>query len=268
MRTIAQISDLHFGRHSDAAAADLLVSLHESDSDLIVISGDLTQRAHRTEFIRARNFLDQIPQPKLLVPGNHDMPLYDLFHRFLTPLAKYDRYVSPAGVTADLFRDEEIAVLGLNTARRSTLMSGRISMGQMAQIREAFSNVRREVFKVLVTHHPLGYPTSERPLAIAGRSTMALDVIAAEGIHLLMSGHHHRALSGEKGIGAGGSVLILHAGSAISTRLRGAEGNSYNLIQVEGKRLLVRTMARLTDRGFCESRVYSYLLQDGLWQPA
>jgi 3',5'-cyclic AMP phosphodiesterase CpdA len=244
--------------------------LGASAPDLVVVSGDFTQRAHRAEFIQARHFLDRIPQPKLVVPGNHDMPLYDLFRRFITPLAKYDRYISPAGLTGGLFRDEEIAVLGLNTARRFTHKSGRISIEQIAQIRRTFSDAPRDIFKALATHHPLGFPRGERPLELAGRSAPALEAIAAAGVHLLMSGHHHRALSGDReiGLGAKGSVLILHAGTAISTRVRGTEGNSYNLIRVAGDRLSVSVMARYADRGFCESRVLSFQLQEGRWRPA
>jgi 3',5'-cyclic AMP phosphodiesterase CpdA len=270
MRTIAQISDLHFGRHGTTAAEDLLASLAANVPDLVVISGDFTQRARRAEFIQARHFLDQIPQPKLVVPGNHDMPLYDLLGRFVTPLAKYHHYVSPVGLKGDLFRDEEIAVLGLNTARRFTHKSGRISMEQIAHIRRTFSDAPPEVFKALATHHPLGFPSGERPLELAGRSAPALEAIAAAGVHLLMSGHHHRALSGDRdiGIGAKGSVLIVHAGTAISTRIRGSEGNSYNLIRVAGKHLSISVMTRIAGRGFCESGSHSFQLQQDRWQRA
>jgi 3',5'-cyclic AMP phosphodiesterase CpdA len=270
MRTIAQISDLHFGRHSPTAAEDLLASLGANVPDLVVISGDFTQRARRAEFIHARHFLNQIPQPKLVVPGNHDIPLYDLLGRFMTPFAKYHRYVSPVGLKGDLFRDEEIAVLGLNTARRFTHKSGRISMVQIAQIRRTFSDVPPQVFKALATHHPLGFPSGERPLELAGRSAPALEAIAAAGVHLLMSGHHHRALSGDRdiGIGAKGSVLIVHAGTAISTRVRGNEGNSYNLIRVTGERLSISVMTRIAGRGFCEGRLLSFQLQQDRWQRA
>src|ERR1700682_911993 len=151
MRTIAQISDLHFGRHSTAAAEDLLASLRAGDPDLVVVSGDLTQRARRAEFIQARHFLNSISQPKLVVPGNHDIPLYDLFRRLMTPFAKYHHYISPVGLAGDLFRDEEIAVLGLNTARRLTHKSGRISMEQISQIRRTFSDAPPDVFKALAT---------------------------------------------------------------------------------------------------------------------
>jgi hypothetical protein len=118
MRTIAQISDLHFGRHIATVAEGLLASLSEQNPDLVVLSGDFTQRARHAEFAEARRFLERIVQPKLVIPGNHDVPLYNLFRRFMTPFAKYHHYVTPMGLPADLFIDEELAVLGLNTARR------------------------------------------------------------------------------------------------------------------------------------------------------
>jgi 3',5'-cyclic AMP phosphodiesterase CpdA len=270
MATIAQISDLHFGRHSPAAAEDLLASLRASNPDLVVVTGDLTQRARHSEFTAARHFLGRIAQPKLIVPGNHDMPLYNVIHRFLTPFAKYHRYISPLGLTGDLFSNEAIAVLGLNTARRFTHKSGRISPAQIARICRTFAQVPHDVFKALATHHPLGYPDDERPRQFAARSAPALDAIAAAGVHVLMSGHHHRALSGDMSIeiGARGSVLILHAGTAISTRVRGTEGNSYNLIRIAGERLTISLMARVTDQGFGETRVRSYQLEEGRWRPS
>lgn len=93
MRTIAQMSDLHFGRHDPTVMEDLLTSVNDNRPDLVALSGDFTQRARHAEFAEARRFLDRISQPKLVVPGNHDVPLYNMFARFLAPFAKYDHYV-------------------------------------------------------------------------------------------------------------------------------------------------------------------------------
>src|SRR5215216_1158767 len=98
MRTIAHISDLHFGRHSLLAARSLSEQLSKMRIDLVVISGDLTQRARRVEFEAAREFLTNINQPRLVVPGNHDIPLFNVLDRFLKPTVKYDRYISPLGL--------------------------------------------------------------------------------------------------------------------------------------------------------------------------
>ena len=268
MRTIAQISDLHFGRHSLSVAEDLLASLHQYNPDLVALSGDFTQRARRTEFAEARKFLDRISQPKLVVPGNHDVPLYNLFDRFVTPFEKYDRYVAPVGHPANFFRDDEIAVLGLNTARSFTRKNGRVSLEQIAQVGRVFRDVPREIIKGLVTHHPLGAPTSEAVLELAGRSPLALKTIADAGVHLLLSGHHHRALSGGIAeMGGGGSVLVVHAGTAISTRIRGGEGNNYNLVCVTLEHISVRVMEWTAGSGFRESRTLSFIFQERCWRP-
>jgi 3',5'-cyclic AMP phosphodiesterase CpdA len=275
MRTLAQISDLHFGRHSSSLAEDLLASVNEARPDLVALSGDFTQRARHAEFADARRFLDRIAAPKLVVPGNHDVPLWNLFARFLTPLAKYNRYVSPLGLPDCLFRDEEMAVLGLNTARRFTRKDGRVSLEQIARIRRVFCEVPRGILKALVTHHPLGFPHGAAPRELAGRSLLALEAVAAAGVHLLLSGHHHRAASGDilradAGVELGGhrSVLILHAGTAISTRTRGREGNSYNLVRIAGERVSIDVMAWAAGRGFEAGRSVAYLLRDDRWRAA
>ena len=248
---------------------DLLTSLNENRPDLVAISGDLTQRARHAEFAESRRFLDRISQPKLVVPGNHDVPLYNVFSRFLTPFTRYDHYVLPVARPASFFRDDEIAVLGLNSARRFTRKNGRVSIEQIAQIGRMFREIPQNIFKALVTHHPLGMPYGEAPLELAGRSRLALQAIANAGIHLLLSGHHHRASSGSiADIGGKGSVLVLHAGTAISTRVRSGEGNTYNLIHIDKERVSIRIMEWKGGQGFCESRLASYVF-NGLrgWSP-
>jgi 3',5'-cyclic AMP phosphodiesterase CpdA len=268
MRTIAQISDLHFGRHSLNVAEDLLASVNENHPDLVALSGDFTQRARQAEFAEARRFLDRIAQPKLVVPGNHDIPLYNVVARFLTPLAKYHRYVTPAGHPGSFFRDEEIAVLGLNTARGFARKNGRISLQQIAQIGSVFRELPKGIFKILVTHHPLGVPSGNGPLDLVGRSALALQAIANAGVHLLLSGHHHRALSGSLAeTEGGGSVLVLHAGTAISTRIRG-DGNTYNLIHIDKERVSFRVMAWTAGHGFREKDRGTHIFQEGRWRPA
>jgi 3',5'-cyclic AMP phosphodiesterase CpdA len=267
MRTIAQISDLHFGRHSHSAAENLLASVSEHNPNLVVISGDFTQRARHGEFLEARRFLDRISQPKLVVPGNHDMPLYNLFDRFLFPFSKYNQYVAPVGHKAGFFRDEEIAVLGLNTARRLTGKNGRISLEQIAQIASVFREVPADVFKAIVTHHPLGIPRGEPSLDLAGRSRLALATIIDAGVHMLLSGHHHRAVSGAiTEIAGGGSILIVHAGTAISTRVRGVEGNTYNLIRIADERVSISVLDWVDDQRFREKLKVSYTLQGQTWR--
>ena len=110
MRTIVHLSDLHFGRIDQAIVEPLATTVTEIKPDVVVVSGDLTQRARSEQFQEAREFLDELPHPQIIVPGNHDVPLYNVFQRFLEPLDKYRRYI-----TDDLepfYSDEQIALLG------------------------------------------------------------------------------------------------------------------------------------------------------------
>jgi 3',5'-cyclic AMP phosphodiesterase CpdA len=266
MRTIAHISDLHFGRHSEVTAEALIASVNDSNPHLIALSGDFTQRARHSEFAEARRFLDRLPQPKLLVPGNHDVPLYNIFSRFLRPFTKYDHHFAALGQPANFFRDEEIAVLGINTARSFTRKNGRISIEQMQRIGDVFREIPGGIAKVLVTHHPLAFPIGSPSLELAGRAARALEIIKTAGVHLLLSGHHHRASSGSNAeVDADGTVLVLHAGTAISTRTRGSEGNSYNLLDIDGGRVSVRLMEYVED-SFQEKRIDRFAIDGNRWR--
>ena len=245
MRRIAHISDLHFGHHDPRKVAALLKSLAENHPDLVAVSGDLTQRARNSEFAEARNFLDHIAAPVLVVPGNHDVPLYDLRKRFFRPFTKFNRHIGPTDVDECIYNDEEMAVLGLNTARRFTWKNGRVSWDQMAHIRHVFSHLPAEIWKIVMTHHPIASAHGEARVELAGRSILALRALADAGVHLLLSGHHHRPTSGEAHaeLLLNGSVLVVHAGTAVSTRTRGLDGNSYNLIRLEPGSIVVKIMA-------------------------
>ena len=259
MRTIAHISDLHFGRH-DAGKVDALCHwLEQQRPTLVAISGDLTQRARGREFAQAKHFLDRIAQPIIVVPGNHDLPLYNPARRFFKPLSKYNRYIAPAGLSDCFFADDEMAVLGLDTARRSSWKGGRVSFDQMAMIRRAFAHLPPEPWKVLVTHHPVASAHGEARVELAGRSMLAIRAVADAGIHLLLSGHHHLPVSGEANaeLVLNKTVLVVHAGTAVSTRTRGAEGNSFNMIRLGRGEVWVAVMQWRED-GFHEARKTRY----------
>src|SRR4051812_28202698 len=178
MRRIAHLSDLHFGRHNAEATEDLAASIAASAPDLVVISGDFTQRARPAEFAQARRFLDRLPFPKLVTPGNHDVPLYNLFRRTFRAFRDYDRFIAPLGQALNFHQDDELAVLALNTARRLTRKNGRLSLRQIADIRRIFDAVPGARARVIVTHHPLAVPGGQDPVALAGRASAASRAIA------------------------------------------------------------------------------------------
>ena len=240
MRTIIHLSDLHFGRVDPPILAPLVRYIHAAKPDLVVVSGDLTQRARTAQFLAARAFLDQVPFPLLVVPGNHDIPLYNLVARFARPLQKYCRYLC-----ADLspfFRDSEIAVAGLNTARSLTTKYGRLNPAQIGRLRDRFRRIEGEITKVVVTHHPFDLPPgyADRRQLVGGAQA-AMAAMAECGVDLLLSGHlhvTHTVLTAGRYRLTGYSALVVQAGTATSTRGRG-EANSFNCLRIEPGKISV-----------------------------
>jgi len=233
MRTLAHLSDLHFG-HLDRAVLDALrLAVNQACPDVVVVSGDLTQRARAVEFEDARRFLDALPSPQVVVPGNHDMPFFNLLRRGLWPLAKYRRFINSD--TEPFYSDGEIVVLGINTTRASTLKSGRINRQQVSASCERLEHCGPEVTRVVVTHHPFDLPASHGPSALVGRARMAMNGFARCQVDLFLAGHLHVSHAGSSALRysiPGHAAVVVQAGTAASTRGRG-ELNSFNLIRID-----------------------------------
>ena len=239
MARIVHLSDLHFGAHDPRLVEAVARDADRLKPDLVVVSGDFTQRAKTEQFKEACEFLDRLRDhghEVLGVPGNHDVPLYDVLRRFLSPLARYRRFIDET--LCPFVELPGIAVLGINTARSLTFKDGRINKDQVAFIRETFSRTPREAMRILVTHHPLFAMEvgSEVERAI-GRQEMALDAIDESGVDMVLAGHHHHASSQDASelVTRAGGVLVIQAGTATSTRVREQE-QSFNVIDIiDGK---------------------------------
>jgi len=215
VRTLAHLSDLHFDRVDRGVLEALRRRVKALAPDLVVISGDLTQRARARQFREARAFLDSLPRPQVVVPGNHDVPLYNVLARFLRPLGGYRRAIGSD--VEPSYLDDEIAVLGVNSARALTFKGGRVNGAQLERVQQALAGLPPGVVRIVVTHHPF-----EAPERLAGR-----------GVDVVMTGHVHAASA------AGRSVLVVQAGTATSSRTRETP-NSFNLLRISSRRIDVR----------------------------
>jgi 3',5'-cyclic AMP phosphodiesterase CpdA len=227
----------------------LIEAIAKIAPDLVAVSGDLTQRARSHQFKEARAFLDRLPNPQIVVPGNHDVPLHNVAARFLQPLRKYRRYI-----TDDLrpfYYDDEIAVLGVNTARSLTIKEGRINEEQVAWMSERLCACNPGVVKIVVTHHPFDLPEGQDERDLVGRARMAMDVLARCGADLFLAGHlhvSHTSHSATRYKIKGYSALVVEAGTAASTRGRGEE-NAFNVLRIDRLQIAVERFEWQPERG-------------------
>lgn len=266
MNAIAHISDLHFGAECPEIVEGLVTDLGTAKPSLVVVSGDLTQRARRKEFMAARLFLDRIPCPKLVVPGNHDIPLFDVVNRFLRPLVRFRRYIHED--VDPFFSTDAVAVMGINTARSNTWKDGRVSAAQIDNLRRRLSALPPHVLKVVVTHHPFLPPPGDPSPPLVGRAAQALQAAEACGVDLMLAGHLHHGYTGDirtHHVGIKRVILVAQAGTATSHRVRN-EPNSYNLIRIAPQRL--GFSLRVWDgKRFNETSVVEYAKSGADWQP-
>jgi len=234
MRTLVHLSDLHFGRIDPAVLDPLARAVADARPDLVVVSGDLTQRARRSQFREAAEYLARLPRPQIVVPGNHDVPLYDVARRFLAPLARFHRYVHDEPFPAHV--DDTLAVVGVNTARSLVFKGGRINREQVAALAARFDKLPANRVRVVVSHHPFEQGPHASEEDRVGRADMALRAFTDCRVDLFLSGHLHRshAARTERVREGGYTALVVHAGTASSTRGRG-EANAFNVLRTDGR---------------------------------
>ena len=200
------------------------------------------------------------------MPGNHDVPLHNVFARFLQPLRKYRRYITDN--LQPIYADKEMVVVGVNTARSFTVKGGRINSDQVEGIRELFCSFEDQMVKAVVTHHPFDLPEGHNARDLVGRAQMAMNGLAACGADLFLAGHLHVSHTGHTAKRYkihGHSALVVQAGTAASTRARG-EANSFNVIRAAHPRIVVERLEWQPERAsFSVSTTESFVHTENGW---
>lgn len=257
VRTILHVSDLHFGPPYRPEIGEALLRIApELGPDVIVASGDFTQRAKREQFAEARAFLDRLPDvPRVVVPGNHDVPLWRIAERLVRPHALYRAYISQE-LDGVLHADGATFCFLDTTDPRHAISNGRIFKQQLDLCKQAFADVPDDHVRVVVAHHHfLPAPDFERDRTVP-KARRALDVFVRLKVDLILAGHLHRSYIGHSlDVWAGADrehgIVLVQCGTTTSGRGRGRERekNSFNLIELEGDLIHVTHYLHFDDVG-------------------
>ena len=228
MSVLLQISDTHFGTEQLPVVEALVALIARQQPDVVVLSGDITQRARRMQFDAARIFVERLAVPVLAIPGNHDIPLFDLLARFTRPYGRYREAfgdeLEPVHVSADLL------VQCLNTTRWWRHTNGEISAEQIERVATRLASAKPGQLRVIVVHQPVSVPSAGDVHNLVRRHAAAVHRWADAGADLVMGGHIH--LPYVKPLpGLARRLWSVQAGTAVSHRVRGGQPNSVNVLR-------------------------------------
>ena len=234
---IVQLADLHFGAEDPRAMQAAAEQIADMQPDMIVVSGDMTQRGRHDEFAAARAWIEALNRPTLIVPGNHDTPLLNLVSRASRPFQRHRDYFDPYASSQCI---GDIRVDGLNTARgwqaRSNWAEGSVRLAHLEEILDEPAD--EDTIRMLACHHSFRSPTDAPLRTSTRRGAAASEMLAASDVSVLLTGHVHTPHA-ELIEESTGSYLAISAGT-LSTRLRSAPA-AFNSLDISGESLVVQT---------------------------
>jgi 3',5'-cyclic AMP phosphodiesterase CpdA len=247
MMTILHISDLHFGPPYVPHVGEAVQrAARELSPDLIVASGDFTQRAKREQYAAARAFLDRLPQvPHIVIPGNHDVPLYRIIERITAPYALYREFI--AQELDAVYHIDGAVIVALNSTKPlRAITNGRIDDWQLEFCARAFTDAPADAARIVVAHHHFAPAPDYEGGEVMPRAKRAMDRFATLGVELILGGHLHRAYIGNSldlypGRDREHGIIIVQSGTSTSRRgrVREREKNSLNLLRIGEDRVRV-----------------------------
>ncbi len=247
MLSLLHLSDLHFGAPYVPRVGNAVLEIaSELQTDAIVVSGDLTQRAKEQEFLDAKSFIDRLPEvPKLVIPGNHDVPLYRVAQRWFDPYRFYRQHITH-DLDPVLSVDHGI-IVGLNsTSPRRAITNGRVHKEQLDHCSRVFNSAPPESIRIVVAHHHFAPAPDYLRDQTMPKSKRAIERFVELDVELILGGHLHRAYIGNSldfypGDHRDQGIIIIQSGTTTSRRGRGRERekNSFNLIQIDSDSIVV-----------------------------
>ena len=228
MSVLLQISDTHFGTEQLPVVEALVAFTAQQRPDVVVLSGDITQRARRVQFDAARTFVERLATPVLAIPGNHDVPLFDVLSRCNRPYGRYREAfgdeLEPVHASADLL------VQCLNTTRWWRHTNGEISAEQIERVAARVAGATPGQLRVIVVHQPVSVPRAGDVHNLVRGHAAAVQRWADAGVDLVMGGHIHLpCVTPLPGLPR--RLWSVQAGTAVSRRVRGGQPNSVNLLR-------------------------------------
>jgi 3',5'-cyclic AMP phosphodiesterase CpdA len=235
MTLLLQISDPHFGTEQPPVVAALLRLANTLQPDLVVMSGDITQRARRAQFSAARAFIEQFgATPFVVVPGNHDIPLYNLFARVAHPYANYRRVFGDD--LEPVFESADLLVIGVNTTRAYRHKDGEVSAQQVERVVRRLDHATPRQLRVVVTHQPVVAARADDIRNLLHGREHAIERWSKAGVDLILGGHIHLPYvtplhDAYKNLPR--EMWAVQAGTSLSSRVRGTVPNSVNVIDYD-----------------------------------
>jgi 3',5'-cyclic AMP phosphodiesterase CpdA len=274
--TVVHASDIHFGApYLPDVGEAFLRAAHDARPDLVVVSGDLTQRAKVREFEQAAAFLDRLPEAPLVVtPGNHDVPLYRVWERLFAPHRNYRELIRDELDTVTRVPGATVVSLD-STAPYTAIVNGRIRRDQVAFAREAFRDVHHDDLRVVVAHHHFAPAPDYEGDRSMPRARAVLEELTDMGVELILGGHLHRAYIGNSldvhpGERRDRGVVIVQSGTTTSGRGRARERakNSFNVIRVSTDAIEVTHFMFFHDLGhFAPFSIHGFPRRSHRWFP-
>ncbi len=256
---IIHLSDLHFGEELPKVIEALNDEMIRLSPDLVIISGDFTQVASKEEFLIAQDFVNSLPAPVFCVPGNHDIPAFNLFERFFRPYHRYKSYINEN--LCPILRKGNVHIVGLNSARRAlphwNWANGSVSSTQRKFLKTQMKDQPADVWRICVLHHPI-HKIDDMPIHVTvfGRKR-ALAIMDETKIDLVLTGHVHHSSIMTREAPCGHQGVYVSASTAISSRKRSHE-NGFNIINFDNREMNVESYS-FEGHKFILSKAYKHL---------